>query len=1463
MNCPRCGFENPAGLNFCGSCGTALGQACPSCGFENPPQFKFCGECGATIGTASTQAPAPAPQPLGPTSFASGRYHVQRFLGEGAKKRVYLARDERLDRDVAFALIKTEGLDEAGRTRVRREAQAMGRLGDHPHIVTVYDIGEADGELYIVSQYMSGGDLETRLHAAEGRRLSIEQALRIADELRQALEHAHTRGVIHRDLKPGNVWLTEDDTAKLGDFGLALSLDRTRLTQEGMMVGTAAYMAPEQALSGDVSPRSDLYALGAVLYEMVAGRPPFLGDDVVAVISQHINTAPVAPSWHNPETPRPLEALILRLLAKDPAERPKSAAAVKMSLDAVVSTRAEAVAPREQAELNPLDRLAGGVFVGRDRELAQLREAFDDAVSGRGRILMLVGEPGIGKTRTAEELATYARLRGSQVLWGRCYEGEGAPAYWPWVQIIRSYVQEREPKTLLSEMGPGAADIAEVVSEVRERLPGLPAPPKLEPEEARFRLFDSITTFIKNASHPQPLALIVDDLHWADKPSLLLLQFLARELESSRLLLLGTYRDVELGRQHPLEQTLAELARSQLSDRVLLRGLTKADVARFVELTAGRAPPAELVEAVYRETEGNPFFVHEVVQLLQSDGRLDRPDDVESWSLEIPQGVRQVIGHRLSALSEECNRVLAIASVIGREFELTVLADVSELSEDGLLELLDEAEDARIIGELPGTSGTYRFSHALLRETLYEEIRTTRRVRLHRQVAEALETLYAAKPEPRLAELAYHFCEAASGGDVDKAVAYAVRAAERETELLAYEEAANQYERALFALEAADPVDESRRCELLIALGEAQFNSSAAARFRPTFRRAIELARKLRSPDQFARAALGLSAARIGSFGVADHELVQMFEEGLALFGNEDSALRAQVMARLGSELLWEESPKRRELLCREAIAMARRAGDREALARVLMLGQVVLGRPEDPGSHLAIADEIVTLGEQSGDKRRECDGRFHRIVWLSQMGEADAIDHEIEAYGRLAEELRQPVYLALAAGMRAGRALWQGELAEARRLAWEARNLRLRIDVQVADQLFGVQLYCLRRQQGRVGETVPVLREGLQRFPAVPIWRCLLACAYAESGRETDARGVFEKLSEKDFAALRTSPDALTDLGLLADACAALGDQKMAALFYDHLLSYKGRYLCTGLMGPVGSAGRALGLLAAVMRRWDDAVRHFEEAIQVDKQMRARGWLPRTQCDYARMLLDRDSAGDREKALELLGEALDTCQELGLKGWLDMCLELKLRVQGVDSGSITTSLDLVASSVGDKRPDLAPHTAPDGTVTLMFSDMEGFTEMTERLGDLKAHDVIRDHNAIVREQLAAHSGYEVELQGDGFLLAFESARRGLLCAVAIQRAFAAYNEKHPEEPIRVRIGLHTGEALKDADKFFGKTVILAARIAAQAQGGEILVSSLFKELTQSVGDLRFGKTRQVDLKGISERQRLHTVEWA
>jgi class 3 adenylate cyclase len=1412
------------------------------------------------------EAPASPPAPA-PTqgSFAGGRYELREMLGEGARKRVHLAWDTRLEREVALSLIKTEGLDEAGQLRARREAQAMARLGDHPNIGTVHDIGEEDGQLYIVSEYMPGGDLEQLLReAGEERRLACDEAVRIATQLCCALEHAHGRGVIHRDVKPGNVWLGGDGTAKLGDFGLAVSTDRSRITHEGMMVGTAAYMAPEQALGRAPDARSDLYALGATLYEMLTGRPPFLGDDAVAIISQHLHTPPVAPTWHNREIPQRLEKLVLELLEKDPDRRPANAAAVGERLAGATAPSAERVQPSEPPSANPLDRLASGVFVGREAELEALRAGLDGALSGRGQVLLLVGEPGIGKTRTSEELATYARLRGAQVLWGRCYEGEGAPAYWPWMQIIRAYVHEHDPQALLSEMGTGAADIAEVVSEVRQRLPGLPTPPKLDPDQARFRLFDSISSFLRNASQQGPLVLVLDDLHWADKPSLLFLQFLARELEGARLLLLATYRDVEVGRQHPLEQTLAELARAERADRVLLRGLSEDDVARFLELSSGRTPVAPLVEAVYRETEGNPFFVHEVVRLLQSDGRLEHPEQVASWSVEIPQGVRQVVGRRLDGLGDACNRVLTVASVMGREFELRVLARAAELPEDETIELLEEAEAARIVAPVEGAPGSFRFSHALVRETLYDEVRTTRRVRLHRRIAEVLEERHAGRLEPHLAELAYHYCEAASGGDVEKAVAYAQRAARRAIDALAFEEAADHFDRALLAMEAADAPDETLRCELLLSKGDALFRAGAGEVSSQTFRDAYGLARAIGSPMHVALALIGSHRGLIIPASTTNYAYVKELDEAIEWLGEERPVLRGQLLVRRAGQLSWTDAEEARSST-RHAMELIEPSGPLEALSEASWVSSAVSLRWEDTEQDLARWQSLVERAIAEGNRSVEFSARGTCAELAVMLGDVETADRHLERMAELADELREPQVRSIVAQQRAQRALREGRLAEAREQAWEGRLQLLRLGwPEATQQTFQAQLFGQRRLQGRMDETLETLRAGVAAFPGAPIWRGLLACACAESGDAEEARLIFDGTWRDDFAVIRRNPlDNPPTYGLVSEACLAAEHVEGARALYERLLPFRGQHLQLGILLPFGAAGRCLGNLALVLGRLDQAERHFEEAIALDRRMRARGWLPRTQCDYARMLLVRSGPGDRDRALALLDEAMATAQELGLKAWLDRCIETKLAAQGVDSGSTspTESIDVLVASLGQRKPDLAPHGAPDGTVSLLFSDMQGFTEMTERLGDLRAHEVIRDHNRIVREQVAAHGGHEVEMQGDAFLLAFAEPGAALRCAVDIQRAFAAYSRDHPE-PIRVRIGLHVGKALRDQERFFGRTVNLAARIAARAEGEEILASVALAEQLKDPGDARFGSARSVRLKGIAEPQEVHRVDW-
>jgi len=1193
-----------------------------------------------------------------PASLASGRYLIRRAIGQGGQKKVYLARDERLDRDVVIALLKTDDLSTESVPRLIREAQAMARLGSHPNIVTVYDIGDEEGRPFIVSQYVEGGSVSDLLKAADKHRLPFDQVIRIGSQICQALVHCHSQGIIHRDLKPGNVWLSQDGTAKLGDFGLAVSADFSRITLEGALVGTVVYMPPELMLGHQAEPRSDLYSLGVMLYEAVTGRPPFLGDQFVAIISQHINSPPVAPSWHNPEVPQALETLILRLLAKTPDERPASAAEVAKALAAVGSS-APALAERAvQQDAKSLSRLAAGVFIGREQETKQLHVALNETLAGKGHLFMLVGEPGSGKTRMTEQLTTYARLCNAQVLTGSCYEGEGAPAFWPWLQIIRSYAQELEPEKLLSIMGPGAADIAQVVSEIRERLPDLPPPPPLEPEQARFRLFDSVTTFLKNASKLQPLVVILDDLHWADKPSLLLLQFLARELKDACILVIGTYRDMELGRQHPLSQTLGELSRQGLSARIVLRGLTEQDVARFIEMTTGIKPPENLVRTVYQQTEGNPFFLSEIVRLLVVEGQLERPQVTSSSSIRIPEGVREVIGRRLDQLSDECNRILTTASVIGREFSLDALEPLSDVSGDQLLELLDEAMAARVINEMPQAIGQYSFVHALIRETLYDEISTARRVRFHRRIGEVLEKLYANNPDSHLTELAYHFFQASPAGNSDKAIDYAIRAAKRATSLLAYEEAAGHYERARAVTELQEEVDEAQRGEMSLALGDAHKKAGNNAKAREAFLQAADIARKRGAPEQLARAALGMGTSIVAS-GKVDELEVSTLKEALSALGEEDTALRARLLAQLSMALYY--SPELRDEINQQAVEIARRVDDPAAIVAALYGRHLILDGTPNVEERLAVSTEILGIAERGGNKEMELQIRYRRILDLLELAEMPAVDAEIEAYAKLAKELRQPRYLWLTPYFKASRALTEGRFEECEQLARQAIAIGQRAQDPTAPLLFESMIMVLRMVQGQVEDREAAIIRYLENYPKIPSQRATLANLYCRIGRREDAEREFEQVAANDFGTLPRDGTWVVTMGNLAYVCSYLSDVRRAALLYDLLLPYAPRQLVTGSAAiGVGSILRFLGILATTMSRWEEAAAHFEGALLMNTRIGATPFVALTQQEYGSMLLKRGEPGDREKAHQIFDQALATANEIGLHGLIREVTALK-----------------------------------------------------------------------------------------------------------------------------------------------------------------------------------------------------------
>lgn len=1485
MKCRKCGKENRPNAKFCGDCGESLlvDVDCRRCGSTNPAGQNFCDNCGASLKAAEPQSspgpislPSQEPTPVAetPAEFGDGRYVIKRFLGEGGRKRVYLAHDNSLDRDVAVALIKTAGLDEGGVMRARREAEAMGRLGDHAHIVTVYDIGEEAGQLYIVSQFMAGGDLHDLMERSSDRRVSVEEAIRVGAEVARGLEHAHAHGIIHRDVKPRNVWLTEDGTAKLGDFGLAVALDRTRMTLEGMMVGTVAYMPPEQGLGRPADARSDLYSLGTLLYELVCGRPPFVGEDAIAVISQHINTAPVAPTWHNASVPHPLEELILKLLAKAPDERPASAGDVAKALEMMLSGEFVSVEPIAHDRANPLDRLAGGVFVGRERETTELRAALEAVLSGRARLVTLVGEMGIGKTRMAAELGTYASLRGAQVLWGRCYEGQGAPAYWPWVQVIRSYVHDHDPETLASELGSGASDIAQLVSDIHDRLPTVAPAPQLDPEQARFRLFDAIATFLRNASVRQPLVVILDDLHWADRSSLLLLQFLATELTTARVLIVGAYRDADLGVQHPLSDVLAQLRRERVYKRVLLRGLSFEEVRALLESVAEhelRPQDLRLVKALHRETEGNPFFIEEIVRHLVETGRLVRREGrwaVEAESIEelgIPEGVRETLGRRIERLSEQCRTILLTASVIGREFELAVLQGTADESPDQVLEALDEALEARILQPATEGVGRYRFGHGLTRETLYDQLTPITRMRLHERVGTRLEELNPGGGAAT-AELAYHYTEAIQLAGPEKAAIYGQLAGDRAMTALAYEDAIGHYSRALQALELMRPLSDGRLVEILLALGDARWRAGDTERARETFLEAAGLARRSGTAEQLAQAALGYGSG-LGWFGFverADSTLVDLLEEALDVLPDADSVLRVRVLARLAVELYYTHDVERRSDLSRQALAMAERIGDPEARLIALYSRQSSVFGPRSLDERMRGAEELIAAAEAVGSREMAFRARHLRFRTLLELGEIDAAQREQARLEELAAELREPFYRWQVGMFRAMDALRHGRVEDSDRLAQEAFAIGQRGQPETAAVLFGAQTAVNRWAASGLEELMPGAEALVERYPWLPVWRAVAGFFYTELGRLDDARRHLEVLVDRGFEQVPRDGNWLLTMFVAGVAIQPIDDRRYAEPVHALLEPFADRWVAD-TVGDVwlGSVGLALGCTATVLGRFGEAEEYFNRFNAAADEIGPRPTLAHGLLRHGLMLIKRGAPGDRDRARDLVLRALDVAEEVGMPSLVERLLPLKLDLQGVVlSDDIETSLDAVARSVEQQRPDLTTHAAPDGTVTLLFSDIEGSTAMTERLGDRRWLELLAEHNRLIRREVAAHGGFEVKSQGDGFMIAFSSARRALHCAVGMQRALSGWSAAHPSEPLRIRVGLHTGEALKDGDDFFGRNVIVAARVAAEAQGGEVLASSLLRELTASSAEIDFGTPREVELKGLNGVHRVFPVVW-
>lgn len=1197
-------------------------------------------------------------------------------------------------------------------------------------------------------------------------------------------------------------------------------------------------MPPEQALGGNVSARSDLYALGVMLYEMVSGRPPFVGSDGTAVISQHINAPPVAPSWHNDRCPPALETLILELLAKSPDERPRSAEAVLGALERVDPT--DRAVTHVGAASHPLDRLARGAYVGRAAELTRMRDAFDVAAAGRGTVVLLSGEAGMGKTRQARELETYARLRGARVLWGRAHESAGAPPYWAWLQAGRAFGAAVDPDELRSVLGSHAAEIARIVPEVQTYLPGLVVASADESDAAQFRLFDAITTFLHNGSARAPLVLVLDDLHWADEPTLALLVHAARELGNARVLIVASYRDEELDRHHPLARALASLSREANCVRIRLSGLTTHEVDRYIRDCAGLAVSPELVATIAAGTEGNPFFLSEVVSLMAEDGTLAADAEL----IRLPQSVSEVLGLRLARLSDEAVSLLGVAAVIGRSCLIDLLTVVADESSERVLALLEQAASARVVSE--GNSvGGYEFAHALMQDTLVAGLPTRRRLRLHGLVAAALEQ---AQPQAH-ARLALHFRESARavGADLPRAARYSQLAAEDAARQSAWSEAVRHYRRCLELAEDAGVAETLDVAALHVALSRCE---RLAAEPRAAFRSAMRAySLYLERGDGLAVAQAAIEAL---SVAVPRERVHAVVEQALAALAGADPHLEARLLVRRAGLLQADPSA--------EARAAIRKAADLAA-------------EHDLPDIDIAVAlyeANVAAVERRSDDARR----------WYARTIEL-ANEHAMREPAMVAMRFRAMMLLQVGAFDEL-ESTAQGGLAF-------ARTHRLPYDL-VRLQIFRSWI-AYAREGRQAGEAM------LADLPASHASVAWTRAEYAlEAGAVTEALALLPdvesvdaaelparlgveariQLHRGDDAAARAALDAWRqvvdqfDTGVVrylflaspAEALATLGSDELVRAVYDEV---------RGWAGNRGSSWRSLdhfrGLLALRLGEHDAAEQAFTAGCEWATAQRLPVEFGR--CEQGLAVLRAD-AGDRSGALRLLDSAGERFRDAGVRLYLDQVLAKKLELQGMSGVSAVTPIDAIADSLGAEPPNLVAHAAPDGTVTILFSDIAGSTVLNSQLGDARWLQLLREHNGLVRRQVAIHGGFEVKTEGDGFMLAFGSARDALRCAAGIQRSLADRNARIQSAPdgdadtqIHVRVGVHTGEVLRDENDFFGRHVALAARIASSAQGDEMLVSTLVHELVAPSGEFSFETREQQSFKGFEGLHAVYALRWA
>jgi tetratricopeptide (TPR) repeat protein len=895
------------------------------------------------------------------------------------------------------------------------------------------------------------------------------------------------------------------------------------------------------------------------------------------------------------------------------------------------------------------------VLVGREHVLHTLRLAVDDALTGRGGLTLLAGEPGVGKTRLVEETCDYARSRRAVVAWGSCWEGEGVPGFWPWSQVLRSLTDaDRNP--IVDDVAAAALEMNQLVAEATTVVRHSPGPLTTAGQE-RFRLFDEVARLLRACCRSRPLVVVLDDLHWSDASSLRLLRFLAQDLRTSPILILGAYRDMEIDAGHPMAELLGEQTWCQ---HLRVGGLAQQDVGRLVAEISGLKLGDSAAEMLRAATGGNPFFVRELAGLLADrEGLFDGPMvDGLPASLAVPGGVTAVLNRRIDRLSRPCQEVLEVAAVLGLDFDLDVLSAVLERSEEASSTLAAEAERARVLVREPWAPARFRFVHALLRQTLYSRVAPGRRVDLHARAAQAVERRHGDNLTPRVAQVAHHLWEA--GTNPAKALEYTVEAAGQAMDALAYEEAVTLFARAANILEGSSPASAVRRCELLLQLADAQLATGSSAAARRTFKEVALVAKRAGAHECLARAALAVG--NVYAFGVLDNLEVGLLQTALKALPGDEVKLRARLLARLAKALVLTAGPERRTELSEEAVELARRSGDREVLGWVLLDRHIAIWGFAPAPERLEIATGIVDLAEELGDRDLLACGRVLRLANLLELGDIAGYAAEIHVFEQLVRENRMTELQWHVPLLRVTEAHIAGRLTEAEQWAEYGLALGRRVNHPGIDRWYMTARSLLKLWQGRTEDVEVLARRLIERAPTVSVLRTALALILAETGRREEAAIELERQGADRFSRVHRDFTWLVNISCLAAVCHSVGSRSHAAVLYDLLLPHA-PYLVRPNQVGIGCGGPVsyfLGLLAMTLDQPSDAVRHLDEAIAMSERIGAPLFAAQARAKLADCLDARGRREDRRRAADLRRQADAAMRTLGARPILQPAVPLR-----------------------------------------------------------------------------------------------------------------------------------------------------------------------------------------------------------